>query len=255
MDDVPDVIRVEKLLFTPTQDQNHGQNQEGHWDKPTETRQRSIPDVSTEASNGGGGGAVDTRPWTFDASIQFAVEASSVKIPLTYDVDFVSAYPCYGGPHVLFWDFAYRAVKLDAGLLDITDWASERTTTRPTSTSSMTGWQRSDPLHGSASGTCAPAVPVRVPDASPSKAPPLAATPTPTSTPRPVLEALERVLVIEALGVSDNEVFARAWCAARGLNALVADVTVTCWACAVREAFAAGLSVVLVICKGGGRAG
>lgn len=55
-----------------------------------------------------------------------------------------------------------------------------------------------------------------------------------------------KVLVIEAFGVSDNEVFARAWCAHWGLSALVANVQETCVACAIREAYGACLSVVIL---------
>lgn len=94
----------------------------------------------------------------------------------------------------------------------------------------------------------------------------------------------EEVLVIEAFGVSDNEVFARAWCAQWGRSAIVARVYdhnshgspkhgspkskghsprgsgsalsrtegTTCVACAVREAVAAGVSVV-ILTKGGKR--
>ena len=56
---------------------------------------------------------------------------------------------------------------------------------------------------------------------------------------------VSKVLVIEALGVSDNEVFARAWCADHGHSAIVANVRETCMACAIREAYAACVSVVI----------
>jgi|TARA_R110002003_G_scaffold1048_5_gene22195 hypothetical protein len=54
------------------------------------------------------------------------------------------------------------------------------------------------------------------------------------------------VLAIEALGVSDNEVFARAWCANHGHSAIVANIKETCMACAIREAYAACVSVVIL---------
>lgn len=57
---------------------------------------------------------------------------------------------------------------------------------------------------------------------------------------------VNKVLAIEALGVSDNEVFARAWCAHWGLSAMVANIKHTCMACAIREAYAACISVVIV---------
>lgn len=59
-------------------------------------------------------------------------------------------------------------------------------------------------------------------------------------------EQVTKVLVIEALGVSDNEVFARAWCANHGHSAVVANIKETCMACAIREAYAACVSVVIL---------
>lgn len=56
---------------------------------------------------------------------------------------------------------------------------------------------------------------------------------------------VRKVLAIEALGVSDNEVFARAWCAHHGHSAIIANVKETCMACAIREAYAACISVVI----------
>ncbi|KAL2684854.1 hypothetical protein Neosp_005945 [[Neocosmospora] mangrovei] len=57
----------------------------------------------------------------------------------------------------------------------------------------------------------------------------------------------EKVLVVEAFGVRDNEVLARAWCSHWGLSAIVADVQKTCMACAIREAYAATLTVVILV--------
>lgn len=59
-------------------------------------------------------------------------------------------------------------------------------------------------------------------------------------------EQVTNVLAIEALGVSDNEVFARAWCAHHGHSAIVANIKETCMACAIREAYAACVSVVIL---------
>ena len=56
---------------------------------------------------------------------------------------------------------------------------------------------------------------------------------------------VNKVLAIEAVGVSDNEVFARAWCAHHGHNAIIANIKETCMACAIREAYAACISVVI----------
>lgn len=66
-------------------------------------------------------------------------------------------------------------------------------------------------------------------------------------------EQVTNVLVVEALGVSDNEVFARAWCAHHGHSAIVANIKETCMACAIREAYAACVSVVILTEGGVGK--
>lgn len=57
----------------------------------------------------------------------------------------------------------------------------------------------------------------------------------------------EKVLVVEAFGVKDNEVLARAWCAQWGLSAVVAEVGKTCLACAIREAYAGCVNVLILV--------
>lgn len=202
MDEIADVIRVEKLCFEPIREQKTG--------------------------TGG--------PLTFDASIVFAFSrysepSKSYPLELRYDVDFVSAFPCHGGPHVLFWDYAYRCVKVDDGLTEITDWAlrnqrklkqaSPERVPSPTNTSYLSREDEDEKIVQSESMAL-------------------------TAAPKPAFEGLEEVLAIEALGVSDNEVFARAWCAHWGVSAVVARVGETCMACAIREAYAACLSVVIL---------
>lgn len=167
-------------------------------------------------------------PLLWDAAIIFACGGDSWPMRLKYDVDFVAAYPCHAGPHVLFYDYAYQAVKVDGGLVDIHDW-----------------------------GPCARSATPR--DGNPDSRPSSAKTaPGPSSSAlsnvnEPASAHLDKVLVIEALGVSDNEVFARAWCAHHGVSAVVANVRDTCMACAVREAYACCLSVVIL--TEGGRKG
>ncbi|EEA22717.1 hypothetical protein TMatcc_001560 [Talaromyces marneffei ATCC 18224] len=59
-------------------------------------------------------------------------------------------------------------------------------------------------------------------------------------------ENLEPVWILDArASTRDKEVFARAWCAAVGVNALVGRVGRTCLACCVREARAIGVGVVI----------
>lgn len=108
-------------------------------------------------------------------------------------------------------NYKYKAIKIDDGLVDIKDWGRQSgRRSRPSSSRS-----------------------------SPKKAVALA------SASEPAYLQINKVLAIEALGVSDNEVFARAWCAHHGHSAIVANIKETCMACAIREAYAACVSVVI----------
>jgi hypothetical protein len=116
---------------------------------------------------------------------------------------------------VLFYDFTYRCIKVDESLVDISDWARE-------------------------SGLLPKGPSVR--SSPPSKN----SSALTTTTSELAHMQVKKVLAIEALGVSDNEVFARAWCAHHGHSAIVANVKETCMACAIREAYAACISVVIL---------
>lgn len=114
---------------------------------------------------------------------------------------------------MLFYDFNYRAINIDGGLVDIKDWGRE------SGRISRPGSSRSSPSKASTALT--------------------------TSVTEDAHMQVKKVLAIEALGVSDNEVFARAWCAHHGHSAIVANIKETCMACAIREAYAACISVVI----------
>ncbi|XXG97140.1 nuclear pore complex subunit [Hypoxylon texense] len=150
----------------------------------------------------------DSGPKWFDASIQFAIDGVSWPLRLSFDVSFINAWPCSDGPHPLFFDYVYTARKAD-DVINILDWGKP------------SGRERS-PLPTPVGGSKAV---------------------------KPIVEGddEERVLVIEAFGNSDNEVLARAWCSHWGFSAVVADVGKTCMACAIREAYAATLTVVILV--------
>lgn len=54
-------------------------------------------------------------------------------------------------------------------------------------------------------------------------------------------------MVIRAFGSAVNDVFARAWCSYMGLLAVIAESKKTCVACAIRNAYAACIAVVIMI--------
>ncbi|KAF3765838.1 hypothetical protein M406DRAFT_276533 [Cryphonectria parasitica EP155] len=157
----------------------------------------------------------DPGPKWFNAAIQFAIDGVSWPLRLTYDVHFISAWPCTQGPHPLFYDYTYLAVAADE-VISIRDWAglygARSRGRRPSMNGNGNGHATTKGKSGDHSK-----------------------------------DEEEDVLVIEAFGVPDNEVLARAWCAHWGLSAVVADIGKTCMACAIREAYAAVLTVVILV--------
>lgn len=140
----------------------------------------------------------DVGPGWFDASILFTINGAQRPFRLDYDVSFVHAWPCSDGPHPIFFDYVYTAVRVDE-LLEIQDW----------------GRAQPQPMNGSASIRDNRAVSTPVGGSSGNTRPPQQD------------DDPERVLVIEAFGAKDNEVLARAWCSQWELNAVVADIRKT----------------------------
>lgn len=161
-DDIVDTVRIEKLAL-----------------KPVSSTNSPSPSPHTQ-----------DRPLTFDAAVQFAIDGRSWPLRLSYDVSFISAYPCSRGPHPLFFDYVYKAARVDE-ILTIKDWGGiNGSSSVGASANSRTG---TTPLTTE--------VDDRAPD-----------------------DEAEKVLVIECFGVADNEVLARAWCSHWGLSAVVADM-------------------------------
>jgi len=162
----------------------------------------------------------DPGPRWFDAAIQFAIDGVSWPLRLAFDVSFVSAWPCSDGPHPLFFDYAFEVVKADE-VIDIRDWGSSGADSPRSGHHNRNGATPSPGAGGSKQRQQQPPV-MRDGDD-------------------------EKVLVVEAFGVPDNEVLVRAWCANWGLAAVVADIRKTCMACAIREAYAATITVVILV--------
>ncbi|KAF7542917.1 hypothetical protein G7046_g10092 [Stylonectria norvegica] len=171
-------------------------------------------------------------PRLFDATVQFAIDGASWPLRLMYDVSFVSAWPCSDGPHPLFFDYVYMPIKVDA-IVGVRDWGGLY--------GGGPGAQsvRSSPGPGLMQGAAHRARfgSGMFGDGAAAKA----------GMNNDEDEDEEKVLVVEAFGVRDNEVLARAWCSHWGLSAVVADIRKTCMACAIREAYAATLTVVILV--------
>ena len=156
-EDIIDTIRIEKLALKP------------------------ISPIEPEGKD-------KNKPLTYDATVQFAIDGRSWPLRLSYDISFISAYPCAHGPHVLFHDYIYKSVNVDE-ILMIRDWGNLNSGNESVGVGSSTG-ARSKSALGSEDDN----------------------------------DERERVLVVQASGVSDNEVLVRAWCSHWGLGAVVADV-------------------------------
>ena len=170
---------------------------------------------------------------TYDAAIIFAIEDQIIPIRLRYNVSFIYAPPCHGGPHPLFWDYAYQSIKVDELLLDLRTWNGVSVDALPPSEASENNSSSSASSFASSfsSSTSTDAGQGEKKKNKKKK-----------KTPR----GPDSILVVEAFGVADNEVLARAWAAHIGFSAVVAKGEDTCVACAVRMAYAGSVDMVIM---------
>jgi len=155
LEDIPNTVRIEKLALKPVLSE-------------TTPKEKSLADLRL-----------------YDACIQFAIDGSSWPLRLSFDVSYICAYPCAGGPHPLFYDYVYKAVKINE-ILTIQDWGALSDVTNISFGAGNSSEQISNTKRGE--------------------------------------NDTERVLVIEAFGVPDYEVLARAWASHWGLSAIVASL-------------------------------
>ncbi|KAK7742239.1 hypothetical protein SLS62_010758 [Diatrype stigma] len=239
-----DTIRIEQINLTDAKMATNITHNNNSYSNNPNTNNSNNPNNSNEPlppPGAGAGGTGGGPPKVFDASILFAIDGASWPLNLQYDVSFVCAWPCSDGPHPLFFDYAYTAVRADE-VVRVRNWGKPGASiVEPPGSASGSG--------GSGSGSGARGGGKKYQNLT-------GGVPKSSKQTRNGLgddgigtdgEDAERVLVVEAYGVSDNEVLARAWCAHWGLSAVVADVRRTCMACAIREAYAATLTVVILV--------
>ncbi|KAL8700638.1 MAG: hypothetical protein Q9224_000876 [Gallowayella concinna] len=106
------------------------------------------------------------------AAVQFTIDGTLYSMCLRYDVFFIAAAGCWAGPHALHCSYTYKAVRLDE-LININQWAGIFT---------QADWQVAPPTADWESGE-----------------------------EEEEEDDNETVLVIEAYGIADNAVLARAW--------------------------------------------
>lgn len=147
----------------------------------------------------------------FDATIQFAIDGVSWPLRLMYDVSFLAAWPCSDGPHPLFFDYIYTSIRVDS-IVGVRDWGGLYGGPQLHSVRSSPG---PDTMRG-------PYQDMFSKSFNQSRAPLNGFLHA--GAPEEDENDDEKVLVVEAFGVRDNEVLARAWCSHWGLNAVVADI-------------------------------
>ena len=203
------------------------------------------------------GGISDSEP--SDASLVFSSPTNSklskVSVPLTYDVQFVSSYPCHPprpksrpatklpspSPRLSFED------EKESGAKPVESTPPSKTDSKAKLRASQIQKELPPP----------PAHPLHI-DFNFSTVPvaTLLSAPAETrhralSTPQEREEAQqssidsEDVVVLDCRGTEDLELLARAWCAKVGEHALIGKSGRTCLACCVREARALGIAVVI----------
>jgi hypothetical protein len=200
-DNVVDTVRIEKLALKPILESSVSANF-----LPKEDKEKGVK--------------------TFDAAVQFAVDGRSWPLRLSFDVEFVSSVPCKNGPHPLFFDYVFEEKRVDE-ILSVRDWG--RSNRAPAGTASGGAAENSGQDGSGISGSSAQTASKQKPST------PKASAGSPSSQwkemgspPKKEIQEAdddsERVLVVSAFGVSDNEVLARAWCSHWGLSAIIADV-------------------------------
>lgn len=179
----------------------------------------STPDTASEASD-----SKTTAHLTFSSPIN--PKLPHISVPLTYDVHFISSYPCHPIPT------ATTANNDDTLVL--------HTTYTPS-----TPPPPAHPLHTSYRFMTLPVATLLSAGAAEEARSRALSLPDQHAEDGNAGDEDEEVAVLDCRGKADLELLARAWCAKVGENAVVGRVGRTCVACCVREARGLGVRVVI----------
>lgn len=185
----------------------------------------STPDTASDASD-----SKTTAHLTFSSPIN--PKLPHISVPLTYDVHFISSYPCYPVP-----------TENNNNDLELSSSAEANALTLHTTYTLDTPPPPAHPLHTSYRFMTLPVATLLSAGAEEARSRAL-------SLPDQHAEDAngdedEEVAVLDCRGKADLELLARAWCAKVGENAVVGRVGRTCLACCIREARGLGVRVVI----------
>ena len=194
------------------------------------------------------------QPHTYRAALICAIGNKQFPIRLRNNVKFIYAPACQG-THPLFYDYAYetttpgklmenerftKGIAVGETASASTSFKSDSTASSPTSTSF------SDPKSASTSFSSESSSNAQHAPTASNKA---SASSDSAQSPKHGSSKVsdpESILVIQAFGHTDNEVFTRAWVSHAGYSAIVANTHDTCMACSIRMAYAASVPVVIL---------
>lgn len=155
-----------------------------------------------------------------------------ISVPLTYDVHFISSYPCYPVANDEDHDLSSLTSSPSDNLALSFHTASSRDVAPPPA----------HPLHTSYRYMTLPVATLLSAGAEEARSRALS---LPDATAEAENEEEEEVAVLDCRGKADLELLARAWCAKVGENAIVGKTGRTCLACCIREARGLGVRVLI----------
>lgn len=200
---------------------------------------------------------------SYEASVTFASPINSklavLEVALTYDVQFVSAYPCRPearkpkapsnakpkpkpkpAPEEFYGDC------MPSDFINNEPEISDKEEDVETTAAHVRDEQAAPPCHALHIDYKFETMPVAVLLSAPPEQRPRALAAPADRMAYPADEQ-ESVVVLDCRGAEDLQLLARAWCAKIGENAIVSKMGRTCLACSIREARALGIYVVIRI--------
>lgn len=202
----------------------------------------------------------------YEAAIFFRIGSLTYPIRLRHNISFLSSSPCTSGPHVLFHDYTYLPIHISS-LVYLKRWGPfDSSSSPPSSTSSASSsfiFSSSSSFSSSRSSFSS----LEQEKQSSSATTSFSSTSESSTRTGPAEEEnlSDAVILIQTSGRrastssaegNEGEVLARAWCAFYGFSAVVAagreqegggggGVGGTCMACAIRQAYACCVNVVI----------
>lgn len=200
----------------------------------------------------------------YEAAIFFRIGSLTYPIRLRHNISFLSSSPCTSGPHVLFHDYTYLPIHISS-LVHLKRWGPFDSSSSPhSSPSSASSSFISSSLYSSSSSRSSFSSLEQEKQSSSATASFSSTSESSTRTgPAEEDNLSDAVILIQTSGRpastastegNEGEVLARAWCAFYGFSAVVAagreqegggGVGGTCMACAIRQAYACCVNVVI----------